>query len=388
MFENRAGQVYYNESDPYPAQWLRNLIIANRIAPGYVDQRDIKEVTANDLRGYNQCHFFAGIGTWSYAFRSAGWPDDRPVWTGSPPCQPFSTAGLRRGADDPRHLWPEWFRLIHELRPATIFAEQVSSKDGLAWLDIVSADLESEGYAVGAFDLCAAGAGAFHIRQRLYVVAHTESSQGGLPVPERESQRESAELVGSSEVSELALTAGRGAPAGEQPGRLCGFEQGGEADLLGDAQINGIRPFDGQSRESRKQQEQVGGSGISGELGDADGGRRESGNSKEWAIPITDQAGDFWAGSMADTGSTGLAGRESQRRDNGEEQPSAERTGGFWDDVEWLYCRDGKYRPTKPGLQPVVDGYPGRVAELRAVGNAIVAPLAAEFIRSYMETET
>src|SRR3990167_853338 len=289
MFENRAGQVYYNESDPYPAQWLRNLIIANRIAPGYVDQRDIKEVTANDLRGYNQCHFFAGIGTWSYAFRSAGWPDDRPVWTGSPPCQPFSAAGLRRGADDPRHLWPEWFRLIHELRPATIFAEQVSSKDGLAWLDIVSADLESEGYAVGAFDLCAAGAGAFHIRQRLYVVAHTESSQGGLPVPERESQRESAELVGSSEVSELALTAGRGAPAGEQPGRLCGFEQGGEADLLGDAQINGIRPFDGQSRESRKQQEQVGGSGISGELGDADGGRRESGNSKEWAIPITDQ---------------------------------------------------------------------------------------------------
>ena len=114
------------------------------------------------------CHFFAGIGVWSYALRLAGWPDNRPVWTGSCPCQPFSSAGKGAGFTDERHLWPEFFRLIRECRPATVFGEQVASKDGLAWLDLVQNSLESAGYACGALDTCAAGVGAPHIRQRLY----------------------------------------------------------------------------------------------------------------------------------------------------------------------------------------------------------------------------
>src|SRR5690242_15057774 len=163
--------AYYNEIDPYAAQWLRNLIQAGQIAPGDVDERSIVDVRADDLRGYTQCHFFAGIGGWSYALRLAGWPDDRPVWTGSCPCQPFSAAGKRAGFDDTRHLWPAWFRLIRECAPPVVFGEQVASKDGVAWLDTVSTDLEAAGYAFGAADIPAAGVTAPHIRQRLFFVA-------------------------------------------------------------------------------------------------------------------------------------------------------------------------------------------------------------------------
>ncbi|POY57380.1 Modification methylase HhaI [Pectobacterium versatile] len=165
--------AYYNEIDPYAAQWLRNLIAAGHIAPGDVDERSIEDVTPDDLRNYTQCHFFAGIGVWSCALRRAGWQDDKPVWTGSCPCQPFSAAGKRGGFTDERHLWPAWFHLISQCAPGVIFGEQVASKDGLSWLDLVQTDLENTGYAAAAVDLCAAGVGAPHIRQRLFWVANT-----------------------------------------------------------------------------------------------------------------------------------------------------------------------------------------------------------------------
>jgi DNA (cytosine-5)-methyltransferase 1 len=151
--------AYYNEIDPHAAQWLRNLIAAGHIAAGDVDERSIADVRPDDLRGYTQCHFFAGIGGWSLALRLAGWPDDRPVWTGSCPCQPFSAAGKQRGSADERHLWPAFFNLIRECRPAAVFGEPVAGAAGLAWLDHVCADLEGTGYAAAAADLCAAGAG-------------------------------------------------------------------------------------------------------------------------------------------------------------------------------------------------------------------------------------
>src|SRR5688500_18876439 len=101
-------------------------------------------------------------------FASPGGLDERPVWTGSCPCQPFSAAGKGGGFVDDRHLWPEFFRLIGERRPDTILGEQVASKDGLGWLDLVCADLEGADYACGSVDTCAAGFGAPHIRQRLF----------------------------------------------------------------------------------------------------------------------------------------------------------------------------------------------------------------------------
>jgi DNA (cytosine-5)-methyltransferase 1 len=169
--------AYYNEHDPYAAKWLRNLIDAGEIAPGVVDERDIQQLTEGDLAGFTQVHLFAGVGGWSLALRLAGWPDDRPVWSGSCPCQPYSFAGKQLGHADDRNLWPHMLRLIRVCRPATCFGEQVASAIGHGWLDGVSLDLEDEGYAVGAAVLPASAADAPHRRDRLWFVAHPERDE-------------------------------------------------------------------------------------------------------------------------------------------------------------------------------------------------------------------
>lgn len=162
---------YYNENDHKMAQWLRNLIIARLIPPGHVDERSIVDVQAKDLEGFTQCHFFAGIGGWSFALRIAGWPANKPVWTGSCPCQPFSLQGERGGASDSRDLWPVFARLIAKQHPSTCFGEQVASAITFGWLDRLCDDMEAENYAIGAHVLPASCVGTHHARSRLWWVA-------------------------------------------------------------------------------------------------------------------------------------------------------------------------------------------------------------------------
>lgn len=159
--------AYYNENDPKTVGWLRELIKAGLIADGEVDDRSIVDVEPGDLRGFCQCHFFAGIGGWSYALRLAGWSDDRHVWTFSCPCQGISSAARGRFAAE--DMWPHQRRLLTAERPTVFFGEQVVKS---SWFDSLCDDVEAVGYEIGAGVLPAVCVGADHIRPRIYFVGH------------------------------------------------------------------------------------------------------------------------------------------------------------------------------------------------------------------------
>lgn len=251
--------AYYNEIDPYAAQWLRNLIQAGHIAPGIVDERSIEDVTPSELAGFTQCHFFAGIGGWPLALRQSGWDDSRPVWSGSCPCQPFASPGRGDGFADPRHLWPAFGWHIAQRRPPIVFGEQVASKDADPWIDLVQADLETLGYALGAVPFPAAGIGSDQIRDRIYWVAYTEGYGWEQEYPDAGRR--------------VSRGASQGVAAGLVPGRA----------------------------------------------------------------------------------------------------------------IEWRLGRDGKRRPLEPGIEPVVDAFPGLLEQLRAYGNAVNVDAARVFIETVME---
>lgn len=340
--------AYYNEIDPFAAQWLRNLIAGGHIAPGEVDYRSIEDVTPDDLRGFTQCHFFAGIGVWSHSLRLSGWPDDKPVWTGSCPCQPFSAAGKGDGFADERHLWPHFFHLISERRPQHVFGEQVASGNANTWFDLVQADLEGMGYAFGLVPFTSAGIGAPHIRERAYWVAHASSGRYDRRTETSgQKTRTGAGSAISDRVDGMAYSNHRISYEGEtlRTGRNA-FLDGCSANRLGDTNLTRL---EGLGRD------------------------------------------DSTAGWKGQTGSATPPGVHMR----------ALEVNGFWRDADWLLCRDGKWRPVEPGTFPLVDGaaarlgrvQPGvarvassnRIGRLKGYGNAINAQAAAEFIRAYME---
>jgi DNA (cytosine-5)-methyltransferase 1 len=326
-----SASVYYNEIDPYCAAWLQNLMDAGHIPAGVIDTRSIEDVRPDELRGYTQCHFFAGLGGWAYALQLAGW-GTRPVWTGSCPCQPFSAAGKGAGFADERHLWPAWFHLISQCRPEHVFGEQVASKDGLAWWDLVHDDMEGQGYAITTKDICSASATDTDIRQRLYWVADTGSA--GL------AQRES----------------------------------------FGRVQCSAIRPFEGKA---------IIGSGASLGLGDTTRERR--GEARTVGSRYSQRLAD--ASPTRRLGDAELSAQARQREHGWEVVSQQEATrlglpgrlGSIARPVEWIACADGFYRPVEPGSFPLAHGLPGRVGRLRAYGNAINAEVATAFIESYCE---
>ena len=111
------------------------------------------------------------------------------IITGGYPCQPFSVAGRQQGEKDPRHVWPEYFRLIKELRPTWVIGENVSGHVKLG-LDTVLENLESEGYSARTFSISASSIGANHQRERIWIVANSGCSWGSGSEFQRKNENE------------------------------------------------------------------------------------------------------------------------------------------------------------------------------------------------------
>ena len=342
-----SPRAYYNDTDRFVCQWLRNLIDAGHIMEGDVDERSIEDVQASDLAGYTRCHFFAGIAGWELSLKLAGWPEERPVWTGSCPCQPLSSAGKRKGHADRRHLWPAFQRLISECQPATVFGEQVASKLGREWFAAVRADLEYLGYAVGGADIPAAGVGAPHIRQRLWWVADSQISETGF---------------------EHHLSTGE--------------PDSGEGRRMGDSEKRGDRTLIGESSTSPRPQEPNRGPGPFDRMGNAqrDGPpeKRESSESEDEGRMRQPEGSDC----RMDHSSSERTELKDQAK------PTRSDNGISWSSgsIRFILCADGKQRPVpQSSIRPLAHGIPGRVGQLRAYGNAIVPQVGAAFVKSFLD---
>jgi DNA (cytosine-5)-methyltransferase 1 len=337
--------AYYNENDEEKAAWLRELIRRGIVASGEVDTRSIAQVWAEDLEGFTQHHFFAGIGIWSYALRLAGWPDDRPVWTGSCPCPSFSAAGKGAGFDDPRHLWPDWARLIRKRRPATIFGEQADDAIGYGWLDLVQTDLERENYAVGKAVLGACSVGAPHIRQRLYFVGHStrERQSFGHGEPSGKLQREALP-------AELRPRDAHGLDKSDSGRDRRGQPMRGEPQAQHDGELGG---------EAMRR------------MGHADS-------------PASEQHGGKVSRSQEESRSEWFG--NGHQRDG---HSGAGFVNGFWAGADWVLRKrwnsdDWEWCPTEPGSFPLASGATARVLRLRGYGDSIVPQVAAAFIEASM----
>ncbi|EBM3540392.1 DNA cytosine methyltransferase [Salmonella enterica] len=388
--------AYYNEIDPFAAQWLRNLIAGGHIAPGEVDERSIEDVSPDDLRGFTQCHFFAGIGVWSHSLRLAGWPDDKPVWTGSCPCQPFSAAGKGDGFADERHLWPAFFHLISERRPQHVFGEQVAAGNANVWFDLVQADLEGMDYAFGLVPFTSAGIGAPHIRERAYWVANanckyesTAGNETGIAARLRSSSPDRLANTGGERLNRLDSLLQR-EESGRHAENLYEVAGGGSVNGVDNAHITRLEGLVGNDCEAGREGQAgpTSPASVHDRMANADGNEQRS---------------------------FAISGASHEHVATGRQQSAAEATGfcgdlrplevnGFWRDADWLLCRDGKWRPVEPGTFPLVDGAtarlgrvePGvarvassnRVGRLKGCGNAINAQAAAEFIRAYMKVSS
>ena len=277
----------------------------------------------------------------------AGWePVD--VIAGGFPCKGVSAAGKREGFGHPETvLWREMARAVRELRPRYVLVENVANilglHDGAVWGEVLG-DLAALGYDVTWDCLPAAAVGAPHLRDRVFAVAALADRMAGSASESRD--RSGGEVARPGEVERAErLHGGVGAAADAvRPGLEGAGVRGAASDRAGAVADSG-----GERRQ------QVAGSALGDEAAHG-GARRDRGQ------PHRDYV---------------FAGHGEDSRPG--------PTNGFWRDADWLFCRDGRWRPVEPGTFPLAHGAPARVGRLRAYGNAIVAQTAATFIESYLD---
>ena len=163
------------DNDPFCCAVLRARVADGRLF-GTVLEKDVRELTGDDLRPFRQVHLFAGIGGFALAQIWSGWPEDWSLITGGPPCQPFSSAARGRvvGTADNRYLWPEMLAILREFRADHVLFENVVNIDRLAIEEVVT-DLEESGYEVAPpLEIPACAVGQDHWRPRIWIYGYAD----------------------------------------------------------------------------------------------------------------------------------------------------------------------------------------------------------------------
>lgn len=356
------------------------------IPEGDIDQRSIRDVTPGDLRGYTQCHFFAGLGGWSLALQLAQWPSDREVWTGSCPCQPFSVAGKQAGFNDERHLWPAFERLIAQCRPPVVFGEQVAGAS--KWLNLVRGDLEALDYAVGCLPIEAASAGADHFRDRYFFVADgAQQQQHGRRDAGAQRRPEHSDDGYGKLAHHHSKQSGEGLQRSGQFGGASRYSRSNDRSLPNNNQR--LQEPQRLTGDVGSQRAPAAGSGICVVEHSHDAERRaETGgrNVHEWDARGRNESDD-------DDGKSSQAGFVEHGWGEGWTEHEFRRRGftaavANIGDRQYLECPDGKWRRLPPPrVRWLGAGIQSRVAKLRAIGNAIDPRPAAAFIKAYLECQ-
>jgi DNA (cytosine-5)-methyltransferase 1 len=245
------------------------------------------------------------------------------IITGGYPCQPFSIAGRQKGEQDPRHVWPEMFRLVKELRPTWVIGENVSGHIKLG-LDTVLENLESEGYATRAFSISASSIGSNHQRERVWIIANTNELGWDNWIYNREERQVSNDKERDIEESES-----------ERDRRIDRIRQTSEA-------VEDTRRtqwpwsfFQNQDEDETRE-------------GYADQFERSSGTSES----------DVADTEVPDTDSEGLARRRSE---------CELREGQEEGEIGW-----SQWWQSEPNVGRVANGIPKRVDRLKSLGNSLV----------------
>jgi DNA (cytosine-5)-methyltransferase 1 len=264
--------------------------------------------------------------------------DSVDIITGGYPCQPFSVAGSKKGEQDERHLWPEYFRLVQELRPTFVIGENVGGHVKLG-LDTVLEDLASEGYATTTFSISASSIGANHQRERVWIIAHSDDLRRYDGINHREGRPLSSDQEWNLTESEQEW-----------------YRRINRAREVGQTLENARRqlwPWTFEQRENDHEARE----------GDADQLERSSGTS---AIDVANSK----SGQGHDHESNSGNGKQSQ------EEISRERSGISTDQTWWT---------TEPDVGRVADGVPKRVDRLKCLGNSVVPMIPYLIGKSILE---
>ena len=346
------------------------------------------------------------------------------IITGGFPCQPFSVAGKQKGTSDDRHLWPEMFRIIKEFKPRWVIGENVKGitniQDGMVF-ETVCTDLEGEGYEVRAFNIPAAGVGAPHRRERIWIVAHAKRFNDSESIKESDGAQDQVQKEYRQNDSASRLTSGTSSVWQSNDGHEDVAHSNDTRNRTPEHEIN----KDGQKTDERRQeQSQLKSSGHSkdvensrrtlrqgSEFGktnedetrkeDADQHQRSScasepnvantytrlSNGTFQEIPAGWQTPDASSeGTRKDVANTKRIGQQgsresirplgtetNQNRETSDVVNGSEREQGWWH--------------VEPNVGRVAYGVPGRVHRLKALGNSIVPKIAEEIGKAIIKAE-